>query len=70
MEVHFNIDFFLTIFLHSFSNSKHERLISAWRMPLDLNAAELKAEVVFALQRAIPRLCKFVGNSLDMVLLG
>ena len=58
-----NKHFFLfTIFRHSLSNSKQERLITALRNPLDLNTAEVTAEVVLALQRAIPRLCKFGGN--------
>ena len=70
-EVHFNTDFFfLTIFLHSFSNSEQERLMSARRKPFDLNAAKPIPEEVFDLQRAMPRPCKFGGNSLEMVLLG
>ena len=40
------------------------------RNPLDLNTAEVTAEVVLALQRAIPRLCKFGGNSFEMIFWG
>jgi len=53
-EVHFNTDFFfLTIFLHSFSNSKQEWLISARRKPFDLNAAKHTPEEM-ALTRSFP----------------
>lgn len=46
---------------------EQERLISALHNCLDLKAAEAKADVVLALQRAIPKLCKFVGSSFEMV---
>lgn len=68
-DVHFNTDFlFLSSFLHSLSTSKQERLTRALRSFLHLNAAKLIAELDLALQRAIPRLHKFTGNSLEMVL--
>lgn len=70
-EVHLNTDFFfLTSFLHSFSSSKQKRLISDRRKSFDLNAAKPTPEEFLDLQRAMPRPCKFCGNSLEMVLLG
>ena len=70
-EVHFNTDFFfLTSFLHSFSSSQQKRLISDGHKSFDLNAAKPTPEEVLDLQRAMPRPCKFCGNSLEMILLG